>query len=140
MKLKVSHVDVWAATIKDRPGGLAEKLSALSKAKANLEFVIARRAPERRGEGVVFLTPVKGGAQAKAARAAGFMRTEGLQSVRVEGRDKPGLGAKLARKLAAARINLRGFSAAAIGKRFVAYLAFDSAATAKKAARVLKGK
>jgi hypothetical protein len=139
MKLRVSHVDVWAATIRDRPGGLAEKLSALSKAKANLEFIIARRAPERREQGVVFLTPVKGGAQAKGARAAGFMKTDGLYSLRIEGRDKPGLGAKLAQKLAAARINLRGFSAAAVGKRFVGYLAFDTAAAAKKAAKVLKG-
>jgi hypothetical protein len=139
MKLKVSHVDVWAATIRDRPGGLAEKLSALSRAKANLEFVIARRAPERRGQGVVFLTPVKGGAQAKSARAAGFMRTGGLHSLRLEGRDKPGLGAKMTQRLAAARINLRGFSAAALGKRFVAYLAFDTVAAAKKAAKVLKG-
>ncbi len=138
MKLKVSHVDVWATTIKDRPGGLAEKLSALSKAKANLEFVIARRAPERRGQGVVFLTPIKGGAQAKAARTAGFMKTDGLHSLRIEGRDKPGLGAKLTQKLAAARVNLRGFSVAAIGKRFVGYLAFDTVAAAKKAARILK--
>ena len=138
MKLKVSRVDVWAATIKDRPGGLAEKLSSLSKAKANLEFLIARRAPERRGEGVVFLTPVKGGAQAKAARAAGFVKTDGLQSLRIEGRDQPGLGAKLTQKLAAARLNLRGLSAAAMGNRFVGYLAFDTAAAAKKAAKVLK--
>jgi hypothetical protein len=138
MKLKVSHVEVWAATIRDRPGGLAEKLSALSRAKANLEFVIARRAPERHGQGVVFLTPVKGGAQARSARAAGFMKTDGLHSLRIEGRDKPGLGAKMTQKLAATRINLRGFSAAALGKHFVAYLAFDTAAAAKKAAKVLK--
>ena len=139
MKLKVSHVDVWAATIQDRPGGLAEKLSALSRAKANLELVIARRAPERRGQGVVFLTPIKGGAQVNAARRAGFMKTGGLCSLRIEGRDKPGLGAKLTQKLAAARINLRGFSATALGKRFVGYLAFDTIAAAKKAAKVLKG-
>jgi hypothetical protein len=139
MKLKVSHVDVWATTIKDRPGGLAEKLSALSKAKVNLEFVIARRVPERRGQGVVFLTPVKGGAQAKAARTAGFMKTDGLHSLRIEGHDRPGLGAKLTQKLAASRVNLRGFSVAAVGKQFVGYLAFDTVAAAKKAAKILKG-
>jgi hypothetical protein len=138
MKLKVSRVDVWAGTIKDRPGGLSEKLSALSKAKTNLEFVLARRAPERRGEGVLFLTPIKGGKQAKAARAAGFVKTGSLHSLRIEGRDKPGLGAKLTQKLAAARINLRGFSAAALRGHFVAYLAVDTAAAAKKAMTVLK--
>jgi hypothetical protein len=138
MKLKISRVDVWAATIKDRPGGLAEKLSALSKAKTNLEFVLARRAPERRGEGVLFLTPIKGGKQTLAARAAGFMKTGNLHTLRIEGRDKPGMGAKLSQKLAAARVNLRGFSAAAIRGHFVAYLAVDTAAAAKKALRALK--
>jgi predicted amino acid-binding ACT domain protein len=138
MKLKIDRADVWAATIKDRPGGLAEKLSALSKAKADLEFVLARRAPERRGEGVVFLTPIKGGKQTRAAKAAGFMKTGRLFTLRIEGKDKPGMGARLSQKLAAARINLRGFSAAAIRGQFVAYLAVDTAAAANKAMRVLK--
>ena len=138
MKLKINRVDVWAGTIKDRPGGLSEKLSALSKAKTNLEFVLARRAPDRRGEGVLFLTPIKGGKQTRAARAAGFVKTGNLHTLRIEGKDKPGMGARLSQKLAAARINLRGFSAAAIRGHFVAYLAVDTAATASKAMRVLK--
>ena len=41
MKLDVSRVDVWAASIKDRPGGLAVKLDALAQAGADLEFAIA---------------------------------------------------------------------------------------------------
>ena len=138
MKLKINRVDVWAGTIKDRPGGLSEKLSALSKAKTNLEFVLARRAPDRRGEGVLFLTPIKGGKQTRAARAAGFVKTGNLHTLRIEGKDKPGMGAKLSQKLAAARVNLRGFSAAALRGHFVAYLAVDTAAAAKKAMRVLK--
>ena len=138
MKLKINRVDVWAGTIKDRPGGLSEKLSALSKAKTNLEFVLARRAPDRRGEGVLFLTPIKGGKQTRAARAAGFVKTGNLHTLRIEGKDKPGMGAKLSQKLAAARVNLRGFSAAALRGHFVAYLAVDTGAAAKKALRVLK--
>ena len=139
MKLKINRAEVWAATIKDRPGGLAEKLSVLSKAKTNLEFVLARRAPERRGQGVVFLTPVKGGKQTRAAKAAGFVKTGSLFTLRIEGKDKPGMCAKLSQKLAAARVNLRGFSAAAIRGHFVAYLAVDTAAVANKAMKVLKG-
>ena len=138
MKLKIDRADVWAATIKDRPGGLAEKLSVLSKAKADLEFVLARRAPERRGEGVVFLTPIKGAKQSRAAKVAGFIKTRSLFTLRIEGKDKPGMGARLSQKLAAARINLRGFSAAAMRGHFVAYLAVDTAAAANKAMRVLK--
>ncbi|KPK76996.1 MAG: amino acid-binding protein, partial [Phycisphaerae bacterium SM23_30] len=81
MKLDVSKVDVWAATIKDRPGSLAVKMKALSEAGVNLEFVIARRTPEKKGMGVVFVTPIKGARQVKAAQAAGFEKTKSLYSV-----------------------------------------------------------
>ena len=60
MALKATRVDTWAATIKDQPGGLAAKLEALAAAKVNLEFIIARRAPEKPGTGVVFVTPITG--------------------------------------------------------------------------------
>lgn len=138
MKLNVSRTDTWAATIDDRPGGLADKLAALAAAGANLEFIIARRAPEQRGSGVVFVTPLKGAKQVKAAEAAGFQKTKSLHSLRIEGADKPGTGVKLAEALAEAGINLRGLSAAAVGKRYVAHLALDTAQDAAKAAAVLK--
>ncbi len=138
MALEVSRVDVWAASMDDRPGALAEKMAALAEAGANLEFVLARRAPEKPGTGVVFLAPLKGAAQLRAAKEGGFMKTLALASVRVAGPDKPGLGAKMTEALAIEGINLRGLSAAVIGKRFVTYLALDSEADAVKAARVLK--
>ena len=138
MALKVSTVDVWAATLEDRVGGLAQKLAPLSAAGANLEFVIARRAPEKPGTGVVFVTPLTGDKQVKAGTDAGFLQTASLHSVRVEGPDRPGLGTMMAKALADARINLRGLSAAAIGRKFVAYLALDSVEDAEKAVRTLK--
>jgi len=138
MKLKVTRVDVWAAGIEDRPGGLAGKLAALAKVGANLEFVVARRAPDKPGTGVVFVAPVKGGRRILAAQEAGFSKAESLHSVRVEGPDKPGLGAKMTQALAEAGINLRGLSAAAIGKRFVAYLAMDTVEEAARAGQILK--
>jgi hypothetical protein len=138
MKLNVSRTDTWAATIDDRPGGLADKLAALAEVGANLEVIIARRAPEQRGSGVVFVTSLKGAKQFKAAEAAGFQKTDSLHSLRVEGADKPGMGAKLTSALAEAGINLRGLSAAAVGKRYVAHLALDTAQEAAKAAAVLR--
>jgi hypothetical protein len=138
MALDVSRTQVWAASMKDKPGALAEKLEGLRAAGANLEVVIARRAPDKPGQGVVFVTPLKGAAQLRAAQAFGFCKTESLHSVRVAGADKPGIGARITAARAAAGINLRGLSAAAIGKRFVAHLALDTAADASKAIRVLK--
>ena len=138
MALDVNRVDVWAGSIKDKPGGLAEKMSALADAGADLEFVIARRAPDKPGTGVVFVAPIKGAAQAKAAKAAGLKKAESMAPLRVAGPDKPGMGAKLTRMLADAGINLRGISAARMGRKFVVYLSFDSKADSAKAARVLR--
>ena len=39
----VEHVDVWAATIEDRPGQLAHVMGELRDAGADLHFIIARR-------------------------------------------------------------------------------------------------
>ena len=97
-----------------------------------------RRTPEDPAKGAVFLTPLKGAKQQRAARDTGFKQTTSLHSVRLEGPDKPGLGAALTREVAAAGINLRGFSASAVGRRSVVYVAFDTAADANKAVRILK--
>jgi len=138
MALEVSRIDIWVAGIEDRPGGLAEKLAALAAAGAQLQFVLARRAPDKPGSAVVFLTPVKGSRQIKAAKEAGFHKSQSLRALRVEGRDKPGLGAAITQALADAGINLRGLSAAVVGRRFVLHLALDSSADATKAARILR--
>ena len=136
--MKIAKVDVWAATIKDRPSGLADKLVPLSKAGANLAFVIARRQADKPGKGVVFVTPVKGGKQIAAAKKAGFKRSRSLRSLVIRGPDRRGLGSKMAAALGRAGINLRGLSAAVLGKEFVAYFAFDKLSDSAKAARVLK--
>jgi len=138
MALKATRINVWVGSLKDKPGALAEKLGVLAEAGAELEFVLARRAPEKPGTAVVFLAPVKGAAQLKAARRLGLRKSKSVHAVRVEGPDRPGMGARLTQALADKGINLRGLSAAVVGKRFVAHLAMDRSADAGKAIRVLK--
>jgi len=138
MDLLVERVDVWAATIQDRPGSLAELLTNLRDAGADLQLIIARRAPEKSGTGVVFVTPLQGDQEIRAASELGFNVTQSLHSVRVMGRDKPGIAAQLTRKLAEGGINLRGFVASVIGSQFVAYVGVDSLADTKKAMEILR--
>ena len=57
---------------------------------------------------------------------------------RVEGTDRPGLGARMTGAIADAGINLRGLSAAALGSRFAAYMAFDSPEDGEKAAKAIR--
>jgi predicted amino acid-binding ACT domain protein len=118
--MKTARVATWVASIKDKPGGLAAKLKTLAT-------------------GVVFITPVKGPKQTKAAKAAGFKPTNKLHTVRIEGADRPGLGARITQTLAGEGLNLRGLSAAAIGKKFVCHIAVDSESSASKAVRILRG-
>jgi len=56
MAVQITKVDVWVGEIADRPGGLAEKLEVVAKAGASLEFVIARRQPDKPGTAVVVVT------------------------------------------------------------------------------------
>lgn len=137
MGLFVEAVDVWAAPITDRPGALAEALKALRDAGADLQCIISRRAPEQPGKGVVFVTPLQGDREIAAAAQLGFSASHTVHSVRVSGRDRPGVAASVAQRIAEAGINLRGFSAVVIGTQFVAYLALDSRDEAERTIRVL---
>ena len=137
MDLLVERVDVWAATIQDSPGSLADVLTALREAGADLRSIIARRAPEEAGKGVVFVTPLQGDREISAAAQVGFNVTRRHHSIRVMGPDSPGVAAAVTQRLADAGINLSGFSASVIGTQFVAYVAVDSLDDANRAMEVL---
>ncbi|HEY3246079.1 MAG TPA: ACT domain-containing protein [Phycisphaerae bacterium] len=138
MPYDISKVDVWAAEMEDRPGALGEKLRALADAGVNLEFVIARRQPDKPGTSVVFVAPLKGAAATRAAGAAGFARAAALHALRIEGPDRPGLGATMTEAVGDAGINLRGVSAAALGRNSITYLGIDSPDDVKPAQAAVK--
>lgn len=136
--LIVECVNVWAASIPDEPGGLARVLAGLREAGADLDFCIARRAPEKPGTGVVFITPLRGDREIEAASLLGFNVTKSLHSVRVEGENAPGIAALLDEKLSAAGINLHSFSGAVIGTRFILYFGLDNDQDAQKTCEILQ--
>jgi predicted amino acid-binding ACT domain protein len=86
----------------------------------------------------MFVTPVKGKKVLEAAQQAGMGRPESIHSLRIEGGDKPGLGARIARCLSDTGINFRGMSGVAIGKKFVSFVAVDSADDQARAIAALK--
>ena len=137
MDLIVEHAEVWAATIEDKPGGLAGVLTVLNQAGADLQSVISRRASDQPGTAVVFVTPLQSDAEIATAAQVGFNVTQTLHSLRVIGLNRPGVVAEVAQKLADAGINLRGFSASVLGTQFIAYAAVDSLQDARKAAAIL---
>ncbi|GJH08216.1 ACT domain-containing protein [Caballeronia novacaledonica] len=138
MELHVERVDVWAATIDDKPGGLAQVLNALRDAGVDLQFVVARRTPEASGKGVVFVAPLQGESEIRAATQAGFSVTPSLHSVRVMGMDQLGIVARVTQMLADGGVNLRGVSAAVLGSQFIAYIAVDSLQDTETAMDILQ--
>jgi hypothetical protein len=138
MGVSAEHVEVWAASIKDEPGGLAWVLAGLREAGADLDFIIARRAPDKPGTGVVFVAPLRGASQVAAAGDLGFDATRTLHAVRAEGENKPGIVSRLTEKLAQAGLNLRGLSAAAIADKFILYIGLDTDADAERALEILR--
>lgn len=85
----------------------------------------------------MFVTPLQTDREIRAAAMIGFNVTQKLHSVRVLGRDRPGIAAEIAQRLADAGINLHGFAAAVIGAQFVAYVGLDSLADAERTIAIL---
>jgi hypothetical protein len=138
MALVIERVDVWAASIRDEIGGLGQLLASLRDAGADLDFVLARRTAEEPGMGVAFFTPLRGDTEVAAATDLGSNVARSVHSVRVEGENRPGIAAEMTDQLAAQGINLRGFSAAVIGPRFIAYIGLDSSDDADAAVAILE--
>lgn len=136
MKYTIKPVEVWAGDILNRPGSLARVLEALTLAGADLEFIVARRVTANTSR--VFVAPLRTARQRAAARDVELRVAEGIHALRIEGPDKPGLAAALARTCADAGLNMRGVSAAMIGRKCVFYVAFQSPAEATAAQRAFR--
>lgn len=136
MAYTINKVDVWVADIPNRPGTLARVLDTLSRTGAQLEFLIARRVNDATSR--VFVAPLKGSKQQRAASDAGFARAAGMHSMRIEGPDRARLGAEIAGRIAEKGINLRGVSAAAIGRKAVFYVAVEAEKDLGAAMRVVR--
>jgi hypothetical protein len=138
MALKVTKVPVWVGDIPDQPGGLDAVFAKLADAGADLQCVIARRQSEKPGRGVVFVTPITGRKQEGAAHESGLQPTTNIVTLRVEGDDQPGFGHRMTQAIADMGVNLRGMTAAVLGRKFIVYLALDTEADAIYATDALK--
>lgn len=137
MDFRLNRIPVWSAEIPDKPGGAATVLEALAEAGANLEFVWTRRLADKPGKGVIFVAPITGAAQTRAAQSVGLAKAKDLVLLRIDGTDRPGVGHSLAACLARAGINLRGMSMTAFAGQFVAYVACDSTEDTARAVQAL---
>ncbi len=137
MGFKLDRVHVWSGEVADQAGGVASKLSLLAQAGANLEYILTRRQPDKPGTGVLYVAPVTGSAQVRAARAAGLSETHDPVVLRVQGDNEAGLAHRLTQQWALAGITMQGLSMSVLGNKFVGHVAFDSVADSNRAAQIL---
>jgi hypothetical protein len=137
MGFKLDRIHVWSGEVADQAGGVAAKLALLAQAGANLEYVYTRRTPEKAGSGVLYVAPVTGPMQVRAAKAAGLAETNDPVVLRVEGDNAAGLAHRVTQQWAIAGLTLQGLMMSVFGGRFVGYVAFDNVADANRAAAIL---
>lgn len=137
MSLRIYRVRVWSGEIPDKPGAAAVMLERLSRAGADLDFLMTRPHPKDPDTSVLFLAPIEGARPIEAARSAGLSPARNFAMLCIESEDRPGIGSRMMGLLAAAGINLRGISISSVGDRMAAYLAFDNEDNAGLAVQVL---
>jgi len=137
MGFRLDRVHVWSGEVADRPGGVSAKLSALAEAGANLEFIFTQRQPDKPGSGVLYVAPVSGANQVRAARAVGLTETHDPVVLRVEGDNEAGLGHRLTQQWALAGISFQGLTMSVLDNKFIGYAAFDTVGEANRAAAIL---
>jgi hypothetical protein len=137
MGFKLDRVHVWSGEIADQAGGVAAKLSLLAQAGCNLEFIYTRRQADKPGTGILYIAPVTGPMQVRAARSAGLSETDNPVVLRVEGDNQAGLAHRLTQQWALAGLSLQGLMMSVIGNKFVGYASFDTVADSNRAAAIL---
>jgi hypothetical protein len=138
MPLEVTKIDVYQAGLSDQKGSLAEKLGKLSEAGADLEFVSAHRGNNAGDEAVLYVAPLKGARQSRAAKEAQFTKATRISVLRVEGKETPGMLASIVQTLANKGINIGEVTTAGTRGVFVAHVALKEPGDAPKAIRALR--
>jgi predicted amino acid-binding ACT domain protein len=122
----------------DRRGVRSVPQVALNAADA--PFVagwVGYRYPGEIGKAAVELYPVTGKKSLAAARTAG-LEASSIPTLLVEGDNKPGLGAGIARAMADAGVNLAFLVAQVMGRKYSAIMGFETEEEARKAAALIK--
>jgi hypothetical protein len=137
MAITVKKAALWRGELKNRPGALAGVLEPLAAAGADLRVAMGYGLPTDSEKAVVEVFPISG-KKATAAAAAAGLAAASTPCLLVEGDDRPGLGARMARAVADQGVNISFVLAESVGRRFSAVFGFASDADAERASRALR--
>jgi hypothetical protein len=106
--MAAKRVTLVVAEVRDHVGALAEALGPMAKAGVNLEGVVAYGVGG--GAASVVCLPDCSDTAMGAAKEAG-LKARKVEAVLLSGPDAPGVGARLAKRVAKAGINIKGLAA-----------------------------
>jgi hypothetical protein len=136
MAVTVKKVTLWRKEVAHEPGVLAGVLEPLAKAGASLRVVMGYAMGDS-GRAVVEVLPVTGKKATAAASAAGLAASS-IPCLLVEGDDRAGLGADMARAIANTGVNISFLIAETVGRKFSAVFGFQADADATAASKAIK--
>jgi hypothetical protein len=137
MALTVKKVTLWRAEVAHQAGRLADILEPLAKAGANLRVVMGYAFPSAPGGAAIEVSPISGKKVTAAATAVGLSPSP-IACLLVEGNDRLGLGADMARVIGRAGLNISFLMAETVGRKFSALFGFESEGDANAAAKAIK--
>ena len=136
MAVTVKPIPLWRKQTAHTPGVLAETLEPLASAGASLRVVMGYGLGDT-GQAAIEVFPIAGKKVSAAAAQAGLSASQ-IAALLVEGDDRPGLGAAMARAIANAGVNIEFVVAQTVGRKFAAVFGFRSAEEAKAVAKAIK--
>jgi hypothetical protein len=138
MAVTVKKITLWRKEVTNTPGMLADVLAPLSGAGANLRVVMGYTFPGQADHAAIEVYPISGKKVSRAAAAAGLAASP-IACLLVEGDDRAGLGADMARAVAEQDVNVSFVIAETMGRKFSAVFGFASDADAATAGKAIKG-
>lgn len=112
----VRRVEYFYTVVPDEPGAGARILSPLQQARVNLMAYLGF--PSGKGKSQIDLVPEDAGALKQAAEKAGVKLVGPKRAFLIQGDDRAGAVAEVARKLSQAKINITAATAASAGSQY----------------------
>jgi hypothetical protein len=137
MAVTIKKITLWRKEVAHEAGTLAGVLEPLAQTGASLRLVMGYAIPGEFNRAAVEVFPVTGRKAMAAASAAGLSASP-IACLLVEGDDRAGLGAAMARAVAAAGVNISFMMAETIGRKFSAVFGFQDDADAATASKAIK--
>jgi hypothetical protein len=132
---EIKRIDYYYASVPDKPGEGARILAALRDAGVNLIGVSAFPHGARRSQ--LDLIPEDGATFAQAVRAAGLKLSTKKSGFLLQGEDRPGAVADIAKRLAEANINVTSVQVFCAGSGRYGGMLWVEAPDLRKAAKAL---